>query len=357
MQPLNSLHDFFTRTGADVRLYHMGRRIEPCDLSTLAALETADAPWPQPWQGKARLALVFRIGDLSDPLIWFLALPLDEQGQLDPAARDAFLQRLLEVLGHNVHHLDRQGTQRIDNLMHNNPLAFTPSVPFQAVLHAMASRDLGQPASQHLEPAEAYLEGQQPLDWRALGLQGIADFVVRMSSAQSHSLADRLATLPPEVLTLLCYCLEHIAINTPLAESLRRRGEQAADDGDIEILCACVRAISGAEECIVGDWFDALLAASDASASASTPGPDVLAAMAGRGWRVLEDAQRLPLFLNRLAEEPRVDFLTVVKDLALIPRLRLPVLMTLRDADPDTPVGRRLLSFTAASRAAHNNQE
>lgn len=353
MQPLNSLHDFFTRTDADVRLYHMGRRIEPCDLSTLAALETTNAPWPQPWQGNARIALVFRIGDLADPLIWFLALPLDEQGQLDPAARDGFLQRLLEVLGHNVHHLDSQGTQRIDNLMHNNPLAFTPSVPFQAVLHAMASRDLDQPASQHLEPAEAYLEGQQPLDWRALGLQGIADFAVRMSSAQSHSLADRLATLPPEVLTPLCYCLEHVSIDTPLAESLRRRGEQAADDGDIEILCACVRAINGADERFVGRWFDALLG----TESAPKPGPDVLAAIAGRGWRVLEDAQRLPLFLNRLAEEPRVDFLTVVKDLALIPRLRLPVLMALRDAGPETAVGHRLLSLTGVSGSAHHTQE
>lgn len=346
MQPLNSLDDFFTRTGASVRLYHMGRRIEPCELSTLAALETAGAAWPQPWQGKARLALVFRIGDMADPLIWFLALPLDEQGQLDPASRDAFLQRLLEVLGHNVHSLDRHDAKNVDNLMQNNPLAFTPSVPFQAVLHAMASRDLGQPASQHLEPAEAYLEGQQPLDWRALGLQGLADFAVRMDVAQSQHLADQLASLPTEVLTLLCYCLEHVAIDAPLARSLRLRGDQAVKNGDVETLCACVRAISGAPEDMVGDWFDTLLADNQEPGSAiGATGPDLLAAMAGRGWRVLEDAQRLPRFLTCLAKEPRVDFIALVRDLALIPRLRLPVLMTLKDAEPASAIGRRLATL------------
>ncbi|WP_027967024.1 DUF3549 family protein [Halomonas halocynthiae] len=346
MQPLNSLDDFFTRTGANVRLYHMGRRVEPCELSTLAALETTHGTWPQPWQGKARLALVFSIGDMEDPLIWFLALPLDEQGQLDPASRDAFLQRLLEVLGHNVHSLDRHDAKRVDNLMQNNPLAFTPSVPFQAVLHAMASRDLGQPASQHLEPAEAYLEGQHSLDWRALGLQGLADFAVRMDTMQSQRLSEQLATLPSEVLTLLCYCLEHVAIDAPLAHSLRLRGEQAAANGDLETLCACVRAISGASDAIVGDWFDSLLTNNQGTDTAvDAIGPDLLAAMASRSWRVLEDAQRLPRFLTCLAEEPRVDFIAIVRDLALIPRLRLPVLMTLKDADPASPIGQRLTAL------------
>ncbi|MDN6322594.1 MAG: DUF3549 family protein, partial [Halomonas sp.] len=71
-------------------------------------------------------------------------------------------------------------------------------------------------------------------------------------------------------------------------------------------------------------------------------GPDVLAAIAGRGWWHLEDAQRLPLFLQRLAEDERTDFAAVVRDLALIPRLRLPVMMALRDAPDGSPIQRRL---------------
>ncbi|MEQ6918450.1 DUF3549 family protein [Halomonas aquatica] len=340
MQPINSLHDFFQRSGAEVRLYHLGRRVEPCALETLAAFEAGELAWPAPWQGTARLAMVFRLGDLEDPLIWFLALPLDEQGHIDPAPRDAFVQRLLETLGRSVQGLGRAESDEIDNLMKDNPLAFSPSLPFQAVLHARASLDADLPASEHLEPAEAYLTGQQAIDWRALGLQGLADAVVRSDETSRRALAAHLDALPSEVLTSLCYCLEHVDIDVDLAQALRRRGEAAGASGDIETFCACVRAMSGAATEQAGAWFDALLDDPDAC------GPDLLAAMAGRGWHHLEDAERLPRFLTRLAEAPAADFMAVARDLALIPRLRLPLLMTLREAEADSAIGRRLAGLS-----------
>lgn len=334
MRPINSLHDFFVRSAAEVHLYHLGRRVEPCDLDTLAAFETGEMPWPAPWQGEARLGLVFRLGNVRDPLIWFLALPLDEQGHLVPAPRDAFLQRLLETLGCNS---EGHGT---DNLMKDNPLAFTPGLAFQAVLHARASRDLDLPASQHLEPAEAYLTGQQSLDWRAMGLQGLADFAVRLEEETGAILAERLGSLPDEVMAPLCYCLEHVTIGDDLALALRQRGESAAAAGDIEGFCACVRAIGGASAAIAGPWYDALLDDPDAC------GPDLLAAIAARGWRHLEDGERLRHFLRRLAEDPTSDFSALARDLALIPRLRLPVLMLLREAEPESAMGRRLAALS-----------
>lgn len=340
MQAINSLHDFFQRSGAEVRLYHLGRRVEPCPLETLAAFEAGEQAWPAPWQGTARLAMVFRLGEMDDPLIWFLALPLDEQGHLNPAPRDAFVQRLLETLGRSVQGLGRAEGERIDNLMKDNPLAFTPSLPFRAVLHARATRDAGLPASEHLEPAEAYLTGQQAIDWRALGLQGLADAAVRLDAATSRAVAARLDALPGEVLTSLCYCLEHVAIDDELARALRRRGEAAGADGDIETFCACVRAVGGASTDQAGAWFDALLDDPDAC------GPDLLAAMAARGWHHLEDGERLPRFLTRLAKAPGTDFMAVARDLALIPRLRLPLLMTLREAEADSAIGRRLADLS-----------
>ncbi|MDT0511172.1 DUF3549 family protein [Halomonas sp. LES1] len=338
MQPIHTLHDFFVRSGAEVRLYHLSRRVEPCEMATLEALETGSAPWPVPWQGQARLGLVFRLGDMPDPLIWFLALPLDEQGRLDPASRDVFVQRLLETLGRNVAKVGREDGQAVDNLMKDNPLAFTPSLPFQAMLHALASHDLGRAASSHLEPVEAYLSGQQTRDWQALGLQGLADFAVRMGDEERRQLARRLPDLPTEMLTSLCYCLEHVAIDDRLAQALRARGEAAAEAGDVETLCACIRAASTSEA--AGDWFDSLLA--DAHAC----GPDLLAAIAARGWPLLEDGQRLPCYLERLASCEQADFMRVARDLALIPRLRLPVLMTLREAPADSPIGKRLAALT-----------
>lgn len=341
MQPIMTLTDFFTRSGATVWLYHMGRRVAPCSTATLEAFEQEHQPWPMPWQGEARLACVFRLHhEQAEPIIWFLALPLDEEGRLVAAPRDAFIQRLLETLGRSAERPEQGETSAVENLMKDNPLAFTPALPLRAMLHAQASQATDAPASQHLELAEEYLTGEHNHDWQALGLQGLADFAVRHDGHQAKQLAERLPALPGAVLQPLCYCLEHCPLATSLAMALRKRGEQAAQTGDIETLCACIRAV-GASQQVAPDWYGTLLE------EPAVCGPDLLAAMAARGWEHLEDAERLPRFLQRLAEHPDADFTALARDLALIPRLRLPLLMILRNATPTSAIGQRLagLSF------------
>ncbi|MCG7600310.1 DUF3549 family protein [Halomonas sp. McH1-25] len=338
MQPILSLCDFFARTGAQALFYTMGRQVAPCTTDTLAAFERGELAWPRPWLGRAQLACVFRLGD--EPLIWFLSLPLDEQGMIDPAPRDAFLQRLLETLGRTAQRMDADDSQRVDNLMQDNPLAFTPDLTQRAVLHARASADLALPASEHLELAEAYLCGQLDADqWQALGLQGLADFAIRHDHDQARALADYLTSLPVDVLRPLCHCLEHVVPSPSLVQAIIARGETAAAQGDVETFCACVRAVGQGARDSVGPWYDALL--NDTAAC----GPDMLAAIAARGWAQLEDAERLPRFIDALAADERTGFSAVVRDLALIPRLRLPLLLSLRQAPPDSATGRRLAAL------------
>lgn len=337
MQPILTLCDFFTRSGARSRFYTLGRRVAPCEPDTLAAFEVGERAWPAPWLGRAQLACVFQLREDSDPLVWFLSLPLDEQGHLDPAPRDAFLQRLLETLGRTAGQLEGGDGTPIDNLMQDNPLAFTPELTQRALLHARASADFDRTASEHFEPAEALLTGQMPDEaWQALGLQGIADFCVRHDTAQANALARVLDTLPVEALRPLCQCLEHVVPAPSLVEALIARGEAAARDGDLETFCACVRAVGHGDRDRVGPWYEALM--QDRAAC----GPDLLAAIAARGWAQLEDERRLPLFLDALARQAGEGFVNVVRDLALVPRLRLPLLMTLRQAAPDSAIGRRL---------------
>lgn len=341
MSPIHTLCDFFARSGAQARFYTLGRRVAACPEATLAAFEAGDQPWPLPWLGRAQLACVFRLGDADDPLIWFLSLPLDEQGLLDPAPRDAFLQRLLETLGRSANRLRGDDERRIDNLMQDNPLAFTPDIVQRAMLHARASADLGRPASEHFELVEDYLlAAAEPEQWPALGLQGLADFSVRHDRAQAGRLASRLPALPVDVLRPLCHCLEHVEPGADLLQALIARGEAAAHAGDIETFSACVRSVGQGTTDLVGPWYDALLADSAAC------GPDLLAAIAARGWAHLEHAERLPLFLDALARQSPGGFTSVVRDLALLPRLRLPLLMYLRQASPQSPVGQCLQPLT-----------
>ncbi|MGM0834391.1 MAG: DUF3549 family protein [Pseudomonadota bacterium] len=349
MQPIQTLDEFFTRSGADVSLYYMGRRVAACPRDTLRAFESGEIAWPEPWQQQARLGVVFRLGDMPEPAIWFLALPLDEQGMLSPAQRDGFINRLLETLGRNVTQIENKPlaqteTADVDHLMKDNPLAFAPDIIFQAMLNAQATHALGLAASQHLEPVEAYLSKQQTIDWQALGLQGIADYVVRLDVQTSDALALHLPYLPTDVIHSLCYCLEHRPLAESLVSALRARGEQAASNADIETLCACIRAVGSTSSASVGSWYSSLL--NDPAAC----GPDVIAAIAGRGWLLLEDADRLPLLLQRLAEDSRTNFNAVVRDLALIPRLRLPVMLTLRDALPGSAIQQRLSAIMAYAR-------
>ncbi|MDW5378180.1 DUF3549 family protein [Halomonas sp. HP20-15] len=340
MPPIHTLCEFFARSGAQARFYALGRRVVACSEATLAAFESGDRPWPLPWLGQAQLACVFRLGDADDPLIWFLSLPLDEQGLLVPAPRDAFLQRLLETLGRSANRLQGED-QRIDNLMQDNPLAFTPDIVQRAMLHARASVDMGRPASEHFELAEGYLLAvDETGQWPALGLQGLADFSVRHDHAQAGSLAARLHALPVEVLRPLSHCLEHVEPSVELVQALIARGEAAAHEGDLETFSACVRSVGQGETALVGPWYDALLA--DRAAC----GPDLLAAIAARGWAHLEHAQRLPLFLDALARHSPAGFTAVVRDMALLPRLRLPLLMYLRQVSPESPVGQCLRPIT-----------
>lgn len=343
MQPIRTLDEFFQRSGATLSLYHMGRRVTPCPIDVLRQLENAQSPWPEPWQGQARVAVVFRLGDMPEPAIWFLALPLDEEGHLVPAQRDAFLNRLLETLGRNVSQLGQAHGSEVDNLMKDNPLAFTPSAPFQAMLNARATHALDLPASRYFEPVDAYLRDPQSLDWQQLGLQGIADTVVRLDEETAERLATQIARLPTEVAQAFCLCLEHQPLPSSLVAALRQRGEKAIIAGDLEMLCACVRAVGATDTDEAGNWYTRLLR------DEATSGPDVLAAMAGRGWSHLEDGERLPLFLSRLADDERTDFITMVKDLALIPRLRLPLLMALRDAPEGSRIHARVAELSADS--------
>ena len=342
MQPIHTLDDFFSRSGADVALYHMGRRVTPCPRKTLATFENGTTPWPEPWQGQARLAAVFRLGDMPEPAIWFLNLPLDEQGYLSPAPRDAFLQRLLETLGHSANQTARDDDSAIEHLMHDNPLAFTPDITFQAVLNARATWDAGMPPSQYLAAVEAFIDGRHT-QWEELGLQGIADYVIRLEDTGQQQLADMLHELPAPMLHSLCHCLEHRLLNAALVSELCQRGEAAASRGDVETFCACIRAVGSSDDAQAGAWYATLLA--DEAAC----GPDTLAAIAGRGWPLLEDGERLPWFLTRLAQDPRTGFGTVVRDLALIPRLRLPVIALLRDAPEGSCLHARLLELTGTS--------
>lgn len=337
---MQTLSDFFSGSGAEVVLSTLGRRVTPMPQASFAAFEREQAPWPLPWNGRAQVACALRWPELeTDPAIWFLALPLDEQGQLVPAPRDEFLDRLLQTLSARA--ASANGEQAPDNLMQDNPLAFEPELHQRALLHARLSRHFGQPPSAFSDMTRRYLVGDESLDWQMLGLQGLADQVVAKDPAVTSALVERFDTMPREVILALCYLLEHGDTPDELLPTLWSMLESARERRDIEAFCALLRALLGSEDARVGGWLDRILD-DDALMAA-----DCLAAIAARGWHHLEHEARLERFLERLAESPEADFRPVVRDLALIPRLRLPILMMLRQAPMGSSLGRFVRQWNA----------
>jgi hypothetical protein len=294
---ISTLHELLEAGGLDPRFYDMGRRILPLSKETFLSFERTELPYPQPLQQQAWLALVLQTGE--DPVVWFLRFPLDEQGKLLQAARDDFMFQLMERLGNLASQSEDQRTQ-IESALEQSPYAFQPKQERLAAFHAQLTVALGHPPSRYYEHAKRYFSGELGWDqWSFIGYQGIADMAARYAEDDNTPrLATAIPHLPPTPFEALCHVLENQAIPTTLAQALleRTRAALASDKPDPQVLSAALRGIS----------FSTSINHRKAVLKAILEHPvarrsDLLAAVAGRAWHDLEDADLRGQFLEQLA--------------------------------------------------------
>lgn len=319
-----TLSDFFAQMPTRVDLYHLGRRIAPCTRHHFAAFEQEQVAWAYPFRHEARVAVVLHGDRAEDSRIWCIALPLDELGQLQFAPRDMLLQRLMEAGG---------PPGETSDPLKDNPLAFAPDEMTRALLHAHICKAQGLPLSDVAQQAGRYLlaPGQDDaLHWKMLNVQGVADWVVALDTTTSERLATQLASLPDDVVQLLCRCLEHAPTESAaLIDALHQHAQRHQ-----ALHLACLRAGLSSPLPDAARWLDYCLTAA--------PDAEVLAIISARGWHHLEDAERLPRYLEALAQCSALNFREALRDLASLPRLRLPVVMALRDAPAASVLKQRL---------------
>lgn len=333
MNELNSISDFLHATGAQFRIFALGRRIRRISEEEFRRFEQAEAPWSAPLQQSAWLGLLFWGKENPDQqYIWFLRFPLDELGRLQQAARDNFLARLIEQVGVNIE-ASRQG-ENMEGVMKDNPFAFTPKQGRLAAFHAQAARVVGKAPSKYYAHAQSYFRGEPGFDqWAFVGMQGIADVAARLDEDDNETvLAAAMAHLPQEPLEALCGCLENEAVGTRLAEALlaRLNHELATESPSVPAVVALLRGISNARGAGLRRMaLEAVLASPVAS------DVDVLAAIAGRCWSDLENEALRQAFLEALARNPlgQEAFNGILADLLFIPQMREPMLAGLRNPE------------------------
>ncbi|WP_298440513.1 DUF3549 family protein [uncultured Ferrimonas sp.] len=337
MATITTLEQFLTLAGTQFRVFDLGRRVVPVANDQFHQFESGHIPYPTPRAGHAWIGLLFWDPKVAmQHYVWFLKLPLDEQGKINPAARNQFLQLVMEALGQDpTAEISEQQQQR----MASNPFVFTPSQEKMAVFNARVRLALAQPASSFLAPVQQYLSGAQGWDnWQQLGLQGIADYCSRLSNTQQPQLATAIAALPAEPLTAFVNVAEHYHFSESINQAWLARFEAATTE--LEQLTA-LRGLAGAPE--------QLTAALATVLRHSSLSADALITIAARLWHGL-DQDNLQAWLEQLARYPGNLFNQLYMDLVALPQLRPMLLTAMRDPNRSAQLGQAIGQLMTALR-------
>jgi len=328
---ITTLGQFLHRSGAKYRVFDMGRRVVKISADEFVDFETAKKPYPYPLKKQALFGLVFWNPLLSDKqYVWFLKLPLDEQGLLIQAARDEFLVMLLDRVGECM--LAAEDGKNIESALKDSPYTFVPQQQKMAVFNAHVTKCLNMPASPSYDAALAYFTGvTDKNDWQSLAIQGIADIAIRLANDGEETI-DLIATLPklPEApWNIFSSFLEHSEPVAGIVEVLAQRlnMELQEKEPDINQICACLRAASNSPaKGLVDSMVKRVLKHS------CSRNIEVLAAITGRVWRVLEQEFICQMFLEQLArnESGQEGFNQLIVDVLYLPGMRLHIMKALR---------------------------
>lgn len=325
----SSISELLSQSGAQFRIFDMGRRISKLPSHQFSKLEQGSIPYPSPYLHHAWLALLLWNPKNKDQnVVWFLKFPLDEQGFLVQAVRDDFLGRLMQNI---TQMLNAESIDEEKDALKDNPFSFTPDQEKMAMFHATASTTIGREPSGFYPDATAYFSGTLGWDqWKKLGYQGIADVVARLETNNGKGLASSIEHLPNEVLTALCGCLEHIspdhalttALNERLKDSLNNSSDQKAT-----LVASLLRALSQSHDEALKQ--QAIL---DTLASRYAKSAEVMTAIATRCHLTLQYPHVLNAYLEKLAESEagQAGFSRILADLMFMPALRALILREFR---------------------------
>lgn len=326
---MNTLTDFLEQAQCQYRLYDLGRIVQTISNDEFKKITENRQPYPFPIQQHAFIALTFwQVAAEKEHFIWFLKMPLDEQGLMQITAQTSFIRMLAEAMGEN---LTAEVSNTLQERLASNPFIFKPSAEKLAIFNASINHAFIRPASSFYPAIQSYLcANDQWHNWHDLGLQGFADIAARLEHENNQQLIiNALDFLPEQPLQTLALCLENQSlINATLAQAIANQASKRLLLGQQTTAILLLRALASCHEKVI---VKQLLEAQFSSILLTQA--DWYISIAGRLWGQLEDETLLKRYFEALAHHHIDLFPQLFTDLVAIPSLRDTVLKQLRLAD------------------------
>ena len=333
---INSVCEFLHASGSQFTIIDMGRGFRVMSEQTFLDIEYQRLPAPFPRQQHIWIGCIFWNPSLSaQHFIWFLKLPLDERGLLNQAARNMFLEKVIQALGAELEKSEAQNGQLGDN-----PFTFVPTQAQLAMFNAIAKQQLGL-ALDGAKPAIAYITAPEQHDWQVLSLQALAEVTVQQGDASISALLQKqLFKLAPVVQKTLLENLEHVALHKPLAVLIHKQLHLGLADypKDEITLHTCIRALTRAPLELQQQACKSVLAQSSLTT-------DTLILLSARWMEALADHNLMLLFLTHLSVQSDDIFAGLYQDLVQVPCTRAILLPLLQDKNIPTAIQTKLSSI------------
>ncbi len=310
---INSIQEFLQASDSQYKFIDMGRGLRELSASQLSDIEAQRSPAPYPRQQCMWLGCIFWNAQLAQQqYIWFIKLPLDERGLLNLAARNLFLEKVVEALGTQLQHTAQQQGQLGDN-----PYTFVPSQQQRADFNAKAKTLLGQAPSEGFNAVCDHLQSPQHQDWQLLSVQGVADYVARLSDPMlAATLQQQWPQLAANLQIAILNSMEHYHINKPLAVMVKQHYKQADVAANTAHISASIRALSQAPTSIASSVVEGLLQRPYLS-------EDVLILLAARHMGMISSVALACAFLEHCALHEDDLFNGLFADMVQLPQCRI----------------------------------
>jgi len=347
---INSISNFFKISHYQYRIFDMGHKIYPLSNQRFKRLETQQETYPTPFKQEAWLGILFWQPTMKhEPIIWFIHLPIDEMGLLKLETRDSFIQQTLEQVGKKITQTHGDNQQKnntaLQKQQESSPFAFKPNEEKMAIFNALAKKTLNQAVSQHYPHVIDYLQGKIGYEqWSFLGIQGIADIIVRLNTEKiaQQSLISAIPHLPDIPLITFGQMLEHIHPSPLLSAVLLNRLETEinAAKPNSHLQAALIRALSSAQSNKHRQH-----AINSVLQHKTAINIEILAAIASRAWEALKDKQLLKQFLEALAAQPQESFDGLLLSLMTIPTMQAVVRNGFRNPERSKKLAKKIEGF------------